>query len=87
MSANVNALHKALDTAPWGVPYALYDNLDDVVNFINSIITSTCKEHIISKNVTIHTKDKHGCVMRFGILYVKVTAVLNALKELHQLIN
>ena len=57
-SASVNALNEAQDTAPWGVPYALYDNLDDVVNFNNSIITSTCKEHIISKNITIHTKDK-----------------------------
>ena len=57
-SANVNALNETLDTAPWGVPYALYDNLDDVVNLNNSIITSTCKEHIISRNVTIHTKDK-----------------------------
>ena len=50
--------HLVLDTAPWGVPYSLYDNLDNVFNFNNSIITSTCKEHIISKNVTIHTKDK-----------------------------
>ena len=57
-SANINALNEALGTAPWGVPYTPYYNLDDVVNFNNSIITSICREHTISKNVTIHTKDK-----------------------------
>ena len=41
-----------------GVPYTLYDNLDDVGSFNKSIILSTCKGHIISKNVTIHTEDK-----------------------------
>ena len=57
-SADVKALNEALDAAPWGVPLTLYEDLDDVHNFNNSIILSTCKEHIISKNVTIHTKDK-----------------------------
>ena len=57
-SADVKALNEALDAAPWGVPLTLYEDLDDVLNFNNSIILSTCKEHIISKNVTIHTKDK-----------------------------
>ena len=84
-SANVNALNEALDTAPWGVPYALYDNLDDVVYFNNSIITSTCKEYIISKNVTIHTKDEPWMCNEVRYFIHKRTAVLNALKELYQL--
>ena len=57
-SADVKALNEALDAVPWGVPLTLYDDLDDVLNFNNSIILSSCKEHIISKNVTMQTKDK-----------------------------
>ena len=54
-TANINALNEAMDSAPWNIPYTLYD---DIINFTNLIILATCKEHIRCKNITIRTKDK-----------------------------
>ena len=77
----INVVCLSLDAAPWDVPLTLYDDLDDVLNFNNSITLSTCKKHIISNQCI--TKINHGFVTRFVTLYVKETAVLNVLKELY----
>ena len=57
-TANIGALNESINAAPWYIPYTLFEDLDDIVNFNNSIIISTCKENIRCKNVTIRTKDR-----------------------------
>ena len=57
-TANINALNDTMNAAPWHIPYTLFDDLDDIVNFNNSIILSNCKENIHCKTVTIRTKDR-----------------------------
>ena len=57
-TANIDALNNAMNATPWYIPYTLFDDLDDIVNFNNSIIIATCKENIHCKNVTIRTKDR-----------------------------
>ena len=57
-TANIDTLNNAKNAAPWYIPYTLFKDLDDIVNFDNSIIIATCKENIHCKNVTIRTKDR-----------------------------
>ena len=47
-----------MENAPWDLPYILYENLNEIVEFSSSIITSVCAENIRNKSVTIRTKDK-----------------------------
>ena len=73
-----------MNAAPWYIPYTLFDDLDDIVNFNNSIIIATCKENIHCKNVTIRTKDSLGCATKLEYFYGKETASLNVIKELYR---
>ena len=47
-----------MHSAPWDTFYALYDDVDDILSFSNSLIKSICQEHILHKTVTIRTTDK-----------------------------
>ena len=38
--------------------YALYDDIDEILIYNNSLIESICQEHILHKTVTIRTNDK-----------------------------
>ncbi|MEW8091294.1 MAG: endonuclease/exonuclease/phosphatase family protein, partial [Candidatus Thiodiazotropha endolucinida] len=57
-TANIQGLNDALERAPFDLPYTLYENINDIVEFNNSLILSACKEYIINKTVTVRTKDK-----------------------------
>ena len=47
-----------MNSAPWDTAYALYDDIDEILSYNNSLIESTCQEHILHKTVTIWTNDK-----------------------------
>ena len=47
-----------MNSAPWDTAYALYDDIDEILSYNNSLIESTCREHILHKTVTIRTNDK-----------------------------
>ena len=49
----------------WELPYLLYEDLNDIVEFTSTLITSVCAENIRYKSVTIRTKGKPGCEMLF----------------------
>ena len=57
-SADKNILNEAMNSAPWDLPYLLYEDLNDIVEFTSTLITSVCAENIRNKSVTIRTKDK-----------------------------
>ena len=57
-SADKGILNEAMAQAPWDVPYILYDDVNEIVEYNRSLITSVCTEHIKNKSVTIRTKDK-----------------------------
>ena len=38
--------------------YALYDGIDEIPSYNNSLIESICQEHILNKTVTIRTNDR-----------------------------
>ena len=38
--------------------YALYDGIDEILSYNNSLIESIYQEHILHKTVTIWTNDK-----------------------------
>ena len=45
-------------SAPWDTSFALYDDVNDILSFNNSLIKSICQEHILHKTVTIRATDK-----------------------------
>ena len=57
-SADKGILNEAMAQAPWDVPYILYDDVNEIVEYNRSLITSVCTENIKNKSVTIRTKDK-----------------------------
>ena len=57
-STDKEKLNEAMENAPWDLPYILYEDLNEIVEFSSSIITSVCAENIRNKSVTIRTKDK-----------------------------
>ena len=57
-SADKGTLNEAMNNAPWDLPYILYEDLNEVVEFNSSIISAVCAENIRNKTVTIRTKDK-----------------------------
>ena len=57
-ATNINEINEYMHSAPWGTSYALYDDVDDVLSFNNSLIKSICQEPILHKTVTIRTTDK-----------------------------
>ena len=44
--------------APWNTSYALYDDVEDILSFNNSLMKSICQEYILHKIVTLRTTDK-----------------------------
>ena len=52
-SADKEKLNEAMENAPWDLPYILYEDLNEIVEFSSSIITSVCAENIRNKSVTI----------------------------------
>ena len=81
-TANIDALNNVQNAAPWYIPYTLFNDLDDIVNFNNSIIIATCKENIHCKNVAIRTKDRPWMCNEY--FYGKETASLYVIKELYR---
>ena len=57
-ATNINEINESLNSAPWDTAYALYDDIDKILSYNNSLIESTCQEHILHKTVTIRTNDK-----------------------------
>ena len=84
-TANINALNEATESAPLNIPYTLYDDIDDIINYNNLIILATCKEHIRCKNVTIRTKDKPWMCNEVRFFLRKGTVASNVSKEPYQL--
>ena len=56
----INEINESLNSAPWDTAYALYDGIDEILSYNNSLIESTCQEHILHKTVTIRTNDHTG---------------------------
>ena len=54
-TANIQSLNDALEKAPFDLPYTLYENINGIVEFNNSLILSACKEYTINKTVTVRT--------------------------------
>jgi hypothetical protein len=52
------SLNDALGNAPFDSAYELFDNVDDMVNYINGLIASVNSDVILNKLVTIRQKDK-----------------------------
>ena len=73
-----------MHNAPWDTSYALYDDVDDILSFNNSLIKSICQEHILHKTVTIRTTDKPGCRMRYVTSFADEIGFLRNSKELSQ---
>ena len=57
-ATNINEINESLNSAPWDTAYALYDDIDEILSYNNSLIESTCQKHILHKTVTIRTNDK-----------------------------
>ena len=57
-ATNINEINESLNSVPWDTAYALYDAIDEILSYNNSLIESTCQEHILHKTVTIQTNDK-----------------------------
>ena len=47
-----------MHSAPWNMSYALYDDVENILTFNNSLIESICQEYILHKIVTLRTNDK-----------------------------
>ena len=45
-ATNINEINESMHNAPWDTSYALYDDVDDILSFNNSLIKSICQEHI-----------------------------------------
>ena len=80
-TANIQGLNEALERAPFDLPYMLYENINDIVEFYNSLILSACKEHIINKTVTVRTKDKPW--MCNEVKYISFVEEIDALKDIN----
>ena len=59
-ASNINEINESLNSAPWDTAYVLYDDIDEILIYNNSLIESTCQEHILHKTVTV----SHGCRIR-----------------------
>ena len=57
-ATNKNEINESLNSAPWDTEYALYDDIDEIRSYNNSLIESICQEHILHKTITIRTNDK-----------------------------
>ena len=57
-ATNINEINESLYSAPWDTAYALYDEIDEILSYNNSLILSICQEHILHKTSTIGTHDK-----------------------------
>ena len=57
-ATDINEINESLNSAPWDTAYALDDHIDEILSYNNSLIESTCQEHILHKTVTIWTNDK-----------------------------
>ena len=57
-ATDINEINEFLNSAPWDTAYALDDHIDKILSYNNSLIKSTCQEHIVHKTVTIWTNDK-----------------------------
>ena len=54
----INELNESLHSAPLDTAHALYDDIDEILSYNNSLVESICQEHILHKTVTIRTNDK-----------------------------
>ena len=41
-ATNINEINESLNSAPWDTAYALYDDIDEILSYNNSLIESTC---------------------------------------------
>ena len=57
-ATDINEINESLNCAPWDTAYALDDHINGILSYNNSLIESTCQEHILHKTVTIWTNDK-----------------------------
>jgi hypothetical protein len=55
--ANSDELNNALEGCPWQV-MEVYDDIDDMAEYFMELFTSTCKQFIPNKKITINPKDK-----------------------------
>ena len=44
-ATNINEINESMHNAPWYTSYALYDDVDDILSFNNSLIKSICQEY------------------------------------------
>ena len=57
-NADFQLINQELTEAPWDTAYALYDNIDDILDFYYSLIDSIMEEHIPKRNITKNKHDK-----------------------------
>jgi hypothetical protein len=57
-SADFNSLNESLNTAPWNTAFTIFDDIDDIQAYWETLFLETCKTHIPNKTVTIRPRDK-----------------------------